>query len=74
MQHFDVAKFFGLAYTQACTPANVTNRLRTSGIFPLNPLIFPDSEFQPTIQDLGVIQEPPSPAINAPHPFIKRLQ
>ena len=50
MQHYDVAKVFEQAYTHACTPANAIAGFRKSGIYPLNPLIFPDSEFLSTIQ------------------------
>ena len=44
---FQICQLFGKAYGQAATVGNAVNRVRKTGLFPINLLVFDDSEFQP---------------------------
>ena len=44
---FQISRLFGLAYGKAANVNNAVSGFRKSGIFPVNPLVFDDSEFRP---------------------------
>ena len=44
---FQICQLFGKAYGKAATVGNAVNGFCKCGIFPLNPFVFDDSEFQP---------------------------
>ena len=44
---FQICQLFGKAYGQAATVGNVVNGFCKTALFPVNPLVFDDSEFQP---------------------------
>ena len=44
---FQICQLFGKAYGQAATVGNAVNGFRKTGLFPVNPLVFDDSEFEP---------------------------
>ena len=44
---FQICQLFGKAYGQAATVGNAVNGFCKTGLFPVNPLVFYDSEFEP---------------------------
>ena len=44
---FQICQLFGKAYGQATTVGNAVNGFCKTGLFPVNPLVFDDSEFEP---------------------------
>ena len=44
---FQICQLFGKSYGQAATVGNAVNGFRKTELFPVNPLVFDDSEFLP---------------------------
>ena len=44
---FQICQLFGKAFGQAATVGNAVKGFRKTGLFPVNPLVFNDSEFEP---------------------------
>lgn len=46
---YDIAEMVGIAYPLSFTPRNIVNGFKVAGIVPLNPEIFGDEEFMPSL-------------------------
>ena len=59
---FQISQLFGLAYGKAASVSCAVNGFRKSGIFPLNPLVFNDADFEP-----AEVTDRPAPADDGPN-------
>ncbi|KAI5722693.1 hypothetical protein M8J76_012165 [Diaphorina citri] len=60
---YEVAGFVGLAYPRAFTPSNIINAFRATGIYPMDPDVFDQSDFDASeVSNRPLIQQPSTSA------------